>query len=143
MSQGYRITAYEPATAMRAEALAAFPELDVRAASLPDLDGVPDHTFANVLSNAVLMHLPEPQVGPAIHALARILAPGGRLILRYRGPRAGIEREADGRLFSPIAPEHLARVLKEAGLKVLHTDATPDPARLDVLWHGVVAERPC
>jgi hypothetical protein len=43
---------------MRAEALAAFPDLDVREAALPDLAGVPDGAYTNVLCNAVLMHLP-------------------------------------------------------------------------------------
>lgn len=78
LQQGFRVTACEPAAAMRAEPLAALPDLDVPAAALPDLDGVPDQPCANVLCNAVLIHLPAGQLGRAIQSLARILAPCGR-----------------------------------------------------------------
>ena len=141
LQQGLRVTAYEPAAAMRAEALAAHPALDVRGAALPDLDGVPDEAYANVLCNAVLMHLPADQLGRAIKSLGRILAPGGRLLLSYRGPRAGVEREGDGRLFSAIPPDALRRSLDGAGLAVLHREANTDGFRPDVVWHKVVAER--
>ena len=37
LGQGFRVTAYEPAAAMRAEARASFPALEVRETSLPGL----------------------------------------------------------------------------------------------------------
>jgi SAM-dependent methyltransferase len=142
LGQGFRVTAYEPSAAMRAEAQTSFPALEVREASLPGLGGVPERAFANVLCNAVLMHLPAGELGQAVLALARILTPGGRLVLSYRGPRANVEREADGRLFSAIEPGALRQLLEQAGLAVLHREANADSARPDVLWQALVAELP-
>jgi SAM-dependent methyltransferase len=139
--QGFPTVGYEPATAMRAEALAAFPDLHVQAAALPDLAGVPDGTYANVLCNAVLMHLPAAELIGAAVTLARILRPGGRLVLSYRGPREGMEREPDGRLFTPIVLGRLVLLLESVGLAVLHREENPDAARPDVTWHALVAER--
>lgn len=139
--QGFRTVGYEPAAAMRAEALAAYPELDVRDAALPELAGVPNGAYSNVLCNAVLMHLPAAHLIGAAVALARVLRPGGRLVLSYRGPRGGVEREPDGRLFTPIEPGRLVLLLESVGLAVLHREANPDTTRPDVTWHAVVAER--
>ena len=126
---------------MRAEAQAHYPGIRVSAASLPDLDGVPDQAYTNVLCNAVLMHLPAADLIGAAVALVRILRPGGRLILSFRGPRGGEEREDDGRLFTPIDPGRLVLLLESVGLAVLHRETTPDASRPDVLWHALVAER--
>lgn len=140
---------------MRAEALAAFPDLDVQAASLPDLAGVPDGTYANVLCNAVLIHLPAAELIGAAVALARILRPGGRLVLSYRGPRNGVEREPDGRLFTPIVPGRLVLLLESVGLAVIHREDNPtqpgptssgtpsSPSAAPSTWRGALgASRP-
>lgn len=139
--RGFPSVGYEPAAAMREQALSAFPELDVREAFLPDLAGVPDGAYANALCNAVLMHLPAADLIGAAVALARILRPGGRLILSYRGPRAGVEREPDGRLFTTIEPGRLVLLLENVGLAVLHRETNSDSTRPDVLWYALVAER--
>jgi SAM-dependent methyltransferase len=140
-SQGFPTVGYEPSAAMRAEAQAHYPGIRVSAASLPDLGGVPDQAYINVLCNAVLMHLPAADLIGAAVALVRILRPGGRLILSFRGPRGGEEREDDGRLFTPIDPGRLVLLLESVGLAVLHRETTPDASRPDVLWHVLVAER--
>jgi SAM-dependent methyltransferase len=141
VAQGFPAVGYEPVAAMREQARAAFPELDVRTAVLPDLAGIDDQAYANVLCNAVLMHLPAAeQIGAAV-ALARVLRRGGRLVLSFRGPRGGVEREPDGRLFAPIEPGRLVLLLESVGLAVLHREANAETSRPDVIWHALVAER--
>ena len=49
--------------------------------------------FANGLCSGVLMHLPREHLPPAVLTLARILKPGGRLVISYRESRSGSERE--------------------------------------------------
>jgi hypothetical protein len=55
-------------------------------------------------SAGVLMHLPPEHLTPAVRTLARILKPGGRLVVSYRKSRSASETEPDGRLFAPIPP---------------------------------------
>jgi SAM-dependent methyltransferase len=119
----------------------AYPELDVRDAALPTLDVVQDKTFGNVVCSAVLMHLPLESIPSAIANLARILRPGGRLVMSYRRSRDGAEREDDGRLFTPIPPQLLTRSLQAAGLTELHQSTNEDTNRPGVTWTEVVAER--
>jgi len=141
VSQGFPAIGYEPVARLRQLAIATFPGIDVRASSLPDLEGVPDSAFGNVICSAVLMHLPQASISPAIASLSRILRPGGRLLLSYRPGRDGAEREDDGRLFTPIAPDLLNRYLSESGLQVLHQSATADPNRPGVIFERFVAEK--
>jgi hypothetical protein len=56
-------------------------EQEFQCDSLPDVPTVPDQAFANVLCSGVLMHLPREHLPPAALTLARILRPGGRLVL--------------------------------------------------------------
>ncbi|NCC31666.1 MAG: methyltransferase domain-containing protein [Chloroflexia bacterium] len=140
-TQGFPTVGIEPSAALRAQAQAAFPGLDLREDALPDLARLPDQAFVNVLCSAVLMHLPAADLIGAALALVRILKPGGRLILAYRGSRTSAEREADGRLFTTIEPGRLVLLLESAGFVVLHREATPDAERDGITWSTLVAER--
>jgi SAM-dependent methyltransferase len=141
VERGFPAVGYEPVAALRELSLMAYPELDVRDAALPTLDVVQDKTFGNVVCSAVLMHLPLESIPSAIANLARILRPGGRLVMSYRRSRDGAEREDDGRLFTPIPPQLLTRSLQAAGLTELHQSTNEDTNRPGVTWTEVVAER--
>jgi SAM-dependent methyltransferase len=141
VSQGFPAVGYEPVAGLRQLAIATFPGIDVRASSLPDLEGVPVGAFGNVICSAVLMHLPVSSISPAIASLSRILRPGGRLLLSYRPGKDGAEREDDGRLFTPIAPDLINRFLSESELRVVHQSATADPNRPGVIFERFVAEK--
>ncbi|NNJ12366.1 class I SAM-dependent methyltransferase [Chloroflexales bacterium ZM16-3] len=138
---GYPAVGYDASAGMLAEARAAHPQLTFAHAALPDLDGVPDAAYANVLCNAVLMHLPREELIGATLALARILADSGRLVITHRASAAVGEREPDGRLFTAIPPDYLALLLKHAGLTVQHRESRDDDSRPGVIWHTLVAER--
>jgi SAM-dependent methyltransferase len=141
VSLGFPAVGYEPVAGLRQLATATFPEIDVRESSLPDLEGVPSGAFGNVICSAVLMHLPSESIRPAIASLARILRPGGRLLLSFRRGKNGAEREDDERLFTPIAPDVLSTYLSELGLRALHQSKTEDPSRPGIIFNRLVAEK--
>jgi len=138
---GFPTLGYDASAGMLAEARRVYPQCRFAQAGLPDLVGVPDAAYANLLCNAVLMHLPRARLSAAAQALARILAPGGRLLLTYRPSTAEGEREPDGRLFTSILPIELAPILAAAGLTILHQEQRPDEERPTVTWPMLVAEQ--
>jgi SAM-dependent methyltransferase len=133
---GFPTVGYDASAGMLAEARRVYPQCDFAQVSLPDLVGVPDAAYANLLCNAVLMHLPRASLPAAAQSLARILAPGGRLLLSYRPSTAADEREPDGRLFTSITPIELAQILAGAGLVLLCQEQRADEER-----PGVTATR--
>ncbi|WP_161569230.1 class I SAM-dependent methyltransferase [Candidatus Oscillochloris fontis] len=140
--RGYNVIGYDASPAMLAEAQRAYPHIPFIVANLPDLAEIPAETYANILCNAVLMHLPTASLPAATQAIARILVPGGRLVLSYRGSITGDEREADGRLFTSILPADLIQLFGLSGLDCITHEAQPDEQRPTVVWQMMVIERP-
>lgn len=140
-SHGYPSTGYDPSPAMIAEARAAYTTSDVRESSLPDLLGIPDGSYWNVLCSATIMHVPREDLITAILNLARILKPGGRLILTYRRSRVDGERESDGRLYTDIPPGKMALLLESAGFGNVLRLTQPDSARNDIVWYVFACEK--
>jgi SAM-dependent methyltransferase len=138
---GYQVVGYDASEGMLRQARAAFPGINVRRDGLPELASIPDGAYTNVLCSAVLMHLPREDLITAAINLARILAPGGRLYLTYRGSRGVSEREEDGRLFTAIPVGKLVLLLESAGFQVLVQSTQPDSARPDVRWTAIAAEK--
>lgn len=50
-----------------------------------------------------MMHLPIPEVRPAVRSLARLLSPGGSLYLSWRVTEAADIRDSAGRLYCAFA----------------------------------------
>lgn len=140
--QGYPVVGYDGSEGMLAEAQRLYPECDFRYATLPHLSEIPSATFINVLCSFVLMHLPEAELPIAIDNLARLLQPSGRLMVAFRPSRTTGDREADGRLFTPIVPEHMSRWMEASGLTVLEVNSLPSTTYENQQWHLLVAERP-
>jgi SAM-dependent methyltransferase len=140
-AHGFPAVGYDASAAMRREATAVFPGLDIRPAALPDLAGVAEASYANVLCSAVLMHLPRTQVATAVSNLARILRPGGRLMLSFRASTGTDEREPDERLFTPIHPGRLTLALEAAGLHLIMREEYDGALRPGVRWTTVLAEK--
>jgi SAM-dependent methyltransferase len=74
---GFPAIGYDASPAMLAEARAAYPDIELYKAALPDLAGIPDSAYANVLCSAVLMNLPRENLITAVFNLARVLQSGG------------------------------------------------------------------
>lgn len=138
---GYPTIGFEPSVGMINEARAAYAGINVQSAALPDLVGIDDASFDNVLCVAVLMHLPAADLIGAAVNLARILRHGGRLIVSYRTPPPEGERAADGRLYTAIPSARLVLLLESVGIRVLLVEEIPDQTRPGIQWVNVAGER--
>jgi SAM-dependent methyltransferase len=138
---GYPAIGLEPSPMMIAEARKAYPDIEVRLDSLPEPSSIEDASFDNVLCVAVLMHLPPSDLRCAVVHLARILRPGGRLIVSYRTPPPEGERAIDGRLFTAISPAAFTSLLAANGFQLLFLEEIPDHSRPLIRWWNVVAEK--
>ncbi len=90
---------YDLSAGLLAQARARYPKLAFHSAALPALEGIADASFANVLCETVIMHLPRDDVAPAVRRLLAILAPGGVLYLSWRVTRGADLRDGHGRLY--------------------------------------------
>lgn len=137
ITQGYPAIGIEASDGMLAEAARYHPGLTFRKDSLPSLSTLPDSSYTNLLSDAVLMHLEPAELAPALENILRVLAPQGRAVLRYRGPKVP-EHTTDRQVtIFPIA--EVTGLLERLGAKILHSETEVGEG---VTWHYVVAEKP-
>ena len=115
---GHSVTAAEPTPEMRAAARRLHPDaaVDWRDDALPELTGLARRSaaFDLILLTAVWMHLDADERAAAMPVLARLLAPGGRLILSIRhGP------VPEGRRMFDVDPQETVDQATRAGLRLL------------------------
>jgi SAM-dependent methyltransferase len=115
-ANGFPAVGYDPSAALLTEARRCYPELHFELAALPELAGVPENHFANVLCETVIMHLPTEQIDPAVRKLLTILQPGGILYLTWRVTDGADHRDEHGRLFAAFDPEVVKGAFFEAEL---------------------------
>ena len=65
-ANGYPAKGYDPSEGLLAQARARYPALEFASAALPELTGVPDGSFDNVLCETVIMHLPTELIAPSV-----------------------------------------------------------------------------
>lgn len=99
-ANGYDALGYDASDALLEQARLRYPRLAFRVAVLPELAGVPDSAFDNVLCETVIMHLRRPQLLGAVARLLAILKPGGTLYLSWRVTEGPDQRDSHGRLYS-------------------------------------------
>lgn len=121
---------------MLAEARCAYPALNLREATLPDLATIPANAYTNVLCCAVLMHLPSSDIAHALENLARIVRPGGQLVLSYLAASA-TERRADGRLYTALSADALHALLEQVGIHICETELQEDATRVGLQWWSI------
>jgi SAM-dependent methyltransferase len=98
-ANGFPAVGYDLSAGLLAQARARYPKLAFHSAALPALDGIADASFANVLCETVIMHLPRDDLAPAVRRLLAILAPGGVLYVSWRVTRGVDLRDSHGRLY--------------------------------------------
>jgi SAM-dependent methyltransferase len=98
-ANGFPAEGYDLSAGLLAQARARYPDLAFHSAALPALDGIADASFANVLCETVIMHLPREDVAPAVRRLLAILTPDGVLYLSWRVTRGADLRDGHGRLY--------------------------------------------
>jgi len=140
-AEGFPATGYDASQEMLAYARSEYPNLSFQSERLPDLAGIANAAFDNVLCSATIMHLRREDLITAVINLSRILKPNGRLVLSYRGSRISDERESDGRLFTAIPPGKLILLLESAGFRIAMSERRMDIDRPDIWWTVILAEK--
>jgi len=104
-ANGYPATGFDASDALLAEARRLYPNIQFQRSTLPELAGVDEDSFTNVLCETVIMHLPAAQVPPSVGRLVAILRPGGTLYLSWRVTEGGDLRDKHGRLYASFDPD--------------------------------------
>ena len=137
-ASGFPTTGFDPSEGLLAQARALYPALTFVPAALPDLAGIPDASFDNVLCETVLMHLPRDQTAPAVRRLMAILRPDGCLYLSWRVTAGADARDAHGRLYAAFDPSLVTGALADAAILL---DASATSASSGKAIHRVVARK--
>jgi SAM-dependent methyltransferase len=96
---GFPTVGYDASQGLLAEARKRYPKLEFHCAALPDLSGVADESFDNVLCETVVMHLDRTAIAPAVQRVLTILKPGGTLYVSWRVSQTD-QRDRHGRLYA-------------------------------------------
>jgi len=99
-ANGYPAVGYDASAGLLEAARSQYPGLSFRRAPLPELVGIADGAFDNVVCETVIMHLPPEQIGAAVQRLVSLLRPGGTLYLSWRVTPDTDQRDGRGRLFT-------------------------------------------
>lgn len=136
---GYPAVGYDASTGLLGEARRRYPSLSFVEAALPELEGVEDGSFANVLCETVIMHLPSADVGPAVRRMMSLLRPGGTLYLSWRVTPGADRRDENGRLYASFDASTVLAAL--AGAEILHDEETISASSAKVI-HRLIARTP-
>jgi SAM-dependent methyltransferase len=104
-ANGFAAIGYEPSQGLREAAHARYPDLEFHDAGLPELAGVADDVFDNVLCETVIMHLRRDLIVPSIVRLLSILKPAGMLYLSWRVTEGADQRDGHGRLYAAFSAD--------------------------------------
>ncbi len=99
-ANGFDPVGYDASEALLGEARQRYPALRFERALLPDLSGLPEARFDNVLCETVIMHLPREQIAQAVQRLMALLKPDGILYLSWRVTEGADLRDQAGRLYT-------------------------------------------
>ena len=135
---GLDVTGYDRSLGLLEEARRRYPAIAFAEAELPDLVGVSDASFENVLCETVIMHLPAADIPAAVRRLTRLLRAGGTLYLSWRVTTGKDVRSTDDRLYSAFPASLVLDTLEDAD--VVH-DSEETSQSSGRLVHRVVARR--
>lgn len=113
---GYPSVGYDPSAGLLLEARRRHPGVEFVRDCLPELGSTGAGTFANVLCETVIMHLPVADVAPSVHRLLRLLRLGGILYLSWRVADT-CRRDDRGRLYSAVDVTRVVDALDGAVIK--------------------------
>ncbi|MFD6829478.1 SAM-dependent methyltransferase [Streptomyces sp. TSRI0384-2] len=105
--------------AMIGQARRAHPRLRFDVGSMAELD-LPDASLSGVLSRWSVIHTPPAELPPVLSEFARVLAPGGHLLIGFWASESSAHRtQVFDHAVAPAyrwCPDHLSALLGEAGL---------------------------
>jgi SAM-dependent methyltransferase len=137
-ANGFPAVGYDPSVELLAQARARYPDLAFHSAALPTLEGIADASFANVLCETVIMHLPREDVAPSVRRLQAILVPNGVLYLSWRVTRGADLRDNHGRLYGAFDADIVRGAL--GGAEVLRDEEAVSASSGKVV-HRLVARK--
>ncbi|MFC0532156.1 class I SAM-dependent methyltransferase [Phytohabitans kaempferiae] len=127
---GLDVTGVDLSPGMVEVARRAYPELVFRVGTMTDLD-LPDGALRGLVAWYSVIHTPPRRLPLVFAEFARVLAPGGHLLMAFQTPHpgneaAGYERRRIERAYGHtlaldayrLAPEHIAGLLADAGIEV-------------------------
>jgi SAM-dependent methyltransferase len=91
---------FDASDGLLAEARQRYPKLDFAHGELPDLRGIANNAYDNVLCETVIMHLDRAQVAPSVRRMLDIAKPGGILYLSWRVTAGDDIRDQHQRLYA-------------------------------------------
>jgi SAM-dependent methyltransferase len=115
-SEGFPTHGFDASEGLLAEARRRYPRISFSHATLPDLAGIEDSSFANVLCETVIMHLAPSEVTTAVERLLAILIPRGILYLSWRVTEGASRRDEHGRLYAAFDPQSALNPLKSTDI---------------------------
>ena len=104
-ANGYPAVGYDASAGLIAQAGADHPQYAFGLATLPELSGVANASFDNVLCETVIMHLDRAQIAPSVRRMLDIAKPGGILYLSWRVTAGADLRDGHGRLYAAFDAE--------------------------------------
>jgi len=134
---GFPTIGYDASQGLLAEARRRYPKLEFHCAALPELSGVADESFDNVLCETVVMHLDRTVIAAAVQRVLTILKPGGILYLSWRVGQTD-QRDGHGRLYAAFDKALVTGVL--AGQSILLDEEVVSASSGKVI-HRVVARK--
>lgn len=136
---GFDVLGIDASVGMLDQAVRRYPGLDFKVMALPELEGIADASFSNVLCSAVFMHLDQGDSKIAALNILRVLLPGGILILSIRGTNEVGKRE-NGKLYEEMSREDILGLFDGLGAGLIFSEDTLEAAR-NHIWHTFVFKK--
>jgi SAM-dependent methyltransferase len=111
---GLPTVGYDASEGLLAEARRLHPQIRFRRSVLPELHGIADASFVNVVCETVIMHLPTALIAPSVQKLVAILKPGGTLYLSWQVTGSADSRDEYGRLYTAFDAGSVLQALAPA-----------------------------
>jgi SAM-dependent methyltransferase len=137
-ANGYPARGYDASEGLLNEARRRHSGIVFKRSSLPNLEGIVDSTFANVLCETVLMHLDISLIVAAVQRLLAILVSDGVLYLSWRVTEGVDKHDNHGRLYSAFEPALVVRALRSAKVLLNESRVSESSGKL---IHRIVAQR--
>lgn len=137
-ANGYPAVGYDASAGLLEAARTQYPGLSFRRAPLPELVGIADGAFDNVVCETVIMHLPPEQIGVAVQRLVSLLRTGGTLYLSWRVTPDADQRDGRGRLFTAFEAAPVYEAL--AGTDIVFDEAAVSRSSGKTI-HRIVARK--
>jgi SAM-dependent methyltransferase len=136
---GFPTIGYDAATGLLQQAEKNFPHLEFATTVLPDLDGIENETFDNVLCETVIMHLQSTHIAQAFRRLLDILKPDGILYLSWRISEGESLHDKAGRLYSVFDTAVVTDNLRDS--TILHSERTTNQSSGKSVQRMIVTRR--